>query len=96
MLPRPTPSTIWPTNLVNCELFYTLHAQQYAGIGKRGDISREQFFVYCFLGSFTWYFPGYVFTALIFFMGLLDQTRQRPSQPDVWLLARYGNVTHRV
>ena len=62
------PSMIWPTNLVTCALFNTLHAQQYAGIGKRSGISRERFFVYCFLGSFIWYFfPGYIFTALSYF-----------------------------
>ena len=48
------PTMIWPTNLVNCALFNTLHSQQYAGIGTRGGISRERFFVYCFLGSFAW------------------------------------------
>lgn len=48
------PSMIWPLNLVNCALFNTLHSQQYAGIGTRGGISRERFFVYAFLGSFVW------------------------------------------
>ncbi|KAL9715658.1 hypothetical protein Ac2012v2_000101 [Leucoagaricus gongylophorus] len=62
------PTMIWPTNLVNCALFNTLHSQQYAGIGTRGGISRERFFVYCFLGSFAWYFfPGYIFQALSYF-----------------------------
>ncbi|TFK38745.1 small oligopeptide transporter [Crucibulum laeve] len=62
------PSMIWPTNLVNCALFNTLHSQQYAGIGDRGGISRERFFVYGFLGSFVWYFfPGYIFQALSYF-----------------------------
>ncbi|ESK86478.1 opt oligopeptide transporter [Moniliophthora roreri MCA 2997] len=56
------PSMIWPRNLVNCTLFNTLHHQQYAGVGERGGISRERFFVYTFLGSFLWYFfPGYIF-----------------------------------
>lgn len=48
------PSMIWPANLVNCALFNTLHSQQYAGIGTRGGLSRERFFVYWFLGSFFW------------------------------------------
>ena len=48
------PSMIWPTNLINCALFNTLHSQQYAGIGTRGGISRERFFIYGFLGSFFW------------------------------------------
>ncbi|PPR08054.1 hypothetical protein CVT24_010853 [Panaeolus cyanescens] len=62
------PSMIWPINLVNCALFNTLHSQQYAGMGTRGGISRERFFVYAFLGSFTWYFvPGYLFQALSYF-----------------------------
>ncbi|CAA7266324.1 unnamed protein product [Cyclocybe aegerita] len=46
------PSMIWPANLVNCALFNTLHSQQYAGIGNRGGLSRERFFVYAFTGAF--------------------------------------------
>ncbi|THH00783.1 hypothetical protein EW026_g1809 [Hermanssonia centrifuga] len=46
------PSMIWPANLVTCALFNTLHSQQYAGIGNRGGISRERFFLYAFTGSF--------------------------------------------
>ncbi|KAI0331596.1 OPT oligopeptide transporter [Cubamyces sp. BRFM 1775] len=62
------PSMIWPTNLVTCALFNTLHSQKYAGIGNRGGISREWFFLYIFLGSFFWYFfPGYIFQALSYF-----------------------------
>ena len=48
------PSMIWPANLVNCALFNTLHSQQYAGMGTRGGLSRERFFVYWFLVSFFW------------------------------------------
>ena len=63
-----TISTVWPANLVNCALFNTLHSQVYAGIGTRGGISRERFFLYAFIGSTVWYFfPGYIFTALSFF-----------------------------
>ncbi|EJD01572.1 OPT oligopeptide transporter [Fomitiporia mediterranea MF3/22] len=59
------PSMIWPSNLVLCALFNTLHSQQYAGVGSRGGLSRERFFMYAFIGSFCWYFlPGYLFTAL--------------------------------
>ena len=59
---------IWPTNLVTCALFNTLHSQHYSGMGTRGGISRERFFTYVFLGSFCWYFfPGYIFQALSFF-----------------------------
>ncbi|KAF9466766.1 OPT oligopeptide transporter [Collybia nuda] len=62
------PSMIWPNNLVVCALFNTLHAQTYAGVGNRGGISRERFFLYAFLGSATWYlFPGYIFQALSYF-----------------------------
>ncbi|PFH49542.1 hypothetical protein AMATHDRAFT_48643 [Amanita thiersii Skay4041] len=62
------PSMIWPTNLVTCALFNTLHAQTYAGIGSRGGISRELFFLYAFLGSGCWYvMPGYLFQALSYF-----------------------------
>ncbi len=77
---------VWPTTLVTCALFNTLHATQYviphtattglllnlthryAGLGKRGGISRERFFLYAFIGSFCWYFlPGYAFQALSYF-----------------------------
>ena len=59
---------IWPTNLVTCALFNTLHSQHYSGMGTRGGISRERFFLYVFLGSFVWYFfPGYLFSALSYF-----------------------------
>ena len=59
---------IWPANLVTCTLFNTLHAQQYAGMGTRGGIPRERFFLYVFICSFSWYFlPGYLFGALSYF-----------------------------
>ncbi|KDR72867.1 hypothetical protein GALMADRAFT_228557 [Galerina marginata CBS 339.88] len=62
------PSMIWPTNLVTCALFNTLHAQTYAGVGNRGGLSRERFFFYAFAGSAVWYlFPGYLFQALSYF-----------------------------
>ncbi|EGO19602.1 hypothetical protein SERLADRAFT_453552 [Serpula lacrymans var. lacrymans S7.9] len=62
------PSMIWPSTLVSCALFNTLHSQYYAGIGNLGGISRERFFVYGFLCSFVWYFfPGYLFQALSYF-----------------------------
>lgn len=57
--------TVWPTNLVTCALFNTLHAQTYAGMGNRGGLSRERFFLYALLGATAWYFfPGYLFGAL--------------------------------
>jgi hypothetical protein len=68
-LPRThLPLAVWPANLVNCALFNTLHSQVYSGMGNRGGISRERFFLYAFLGSFAWYwFPGYIFQALSVF-----------------------------
>ncbi|KAF8510486.1 OPT oligopeptide transporter [Gautieria morchelliformis] len=62
------PSMIWPTDLVSCALFNTLHSQYFSGQGNRAGISRERFFLYAFLGSFFWYFlPGYLFQALSYF-----------------------------
>ncbi|KAF9221234.1 small oligopeptide transporter [Gyrodon lividus] len=62
------PSMIWPSTLVSCALFNTLHSQQYAGTGRLGGVSRERFFAYAFTGSFLWYFfPGYLFQALSYF-----------------------------
>ena len=61
-------SLVWPTNLVTCALFNTLHQQQYSGIGDCGGISRERFFSYIFFGSFCWYwFPDYIFQAMSYF-----------------------------
>lgn len=60
--------SVWPANLVSCALFNTLHSQHYAGIGKRGGISRERFFLYAFTCATAWYFlPGYIFKALSWF-----------------------------
>ncbi|EGN97372.1 hypothetical protein SERLA73DRAFT_75065 [Serpula lacrymans var. lacrymans S7.3] len=62
------PSMIWPTNLVTCALFNTLHAQTYAGMGTRSGISRERFFFTAFACGVLWYFvPGYLFQALSYF-----------------------------
>lgn len=62
------PSMIWPSNLVTCTLFNTLHSQVYAGVGSRGGLSRERFFFYCFIASACWYIvPGYLFQALSVF-----------------------------
>ncbi|KAJ6602371.1 OPT oligopeptide transporter [Mycena sp. CBHHK59/15] len=68
------PSMIWPANLVNCALFNTLHSQYYAGIGARGGLSRERFFLYAFLGSFAWC----NFQALSYFSWV---TWIRPNDP---------------
>lgn len=62
------PSMIWPSTLVTCALFNTLHSQTYAGIGTRGGISREHFFFYAWMGGLLWYFvPGYLFQGLSYF-----------------------------
>jgi OPT family small oligopeptide transporter len=83
------PSMIWPLNLVNCALFNTLHSQQYAGIGTRGGISRERFFVYGFIGSFCWYFfPGYIFQALSYFSWV---TWIRPENTTISQLFGYAH-----
>ncbi|KDQ52957.1 hypothetical protein JAAARDRAFT_61547 [Jaapia argillacea MUCL 33604] len=81
------PSMIWPANLVLCALFNTLHSQQYAGIGNRGGISRERFFLFAFLSSFTWYFfPGYLFQALSYFSWV---TWIRPQNTSIAQLFGY-------
>lgn len=57
---------IWPGALVNAALFNTLHKNY--GVKETRHISRERFFLYVMIGSFTWYwFPGYIFTALSIF-----------------------------
>ena len=48
------PSMIWPTTLVTCALFNTLHSQQYAGSGRLGGMTRERFFLYAFAASYLW------------------------------------------
>jgi OPT family oligopeptide transporter len=59
---------VWPSNLVYCVLFNTLHSHQYSGIGTRSGMSRDRFFFIAFVGSVLWYFlPGYIFTALSMF-----------------------------
>ncbi|KAK7468277.1 hypothetical protein VKT23_002787 [Stygiomarasmius scandens] len=62
------PSMIWPTTLVTCALFNTLHSERYSGIGNHGGLSREKYFWLAFTASFVWYFfPGYLFQALSYF-----------------------------
>ncbi|PCH41947.1 small oligopeptide transporter, partial [Wolfiporia cocos MD-104 SS10] len=59
---------VWPSTLVECALFNTLHSQSYAGIGERDGMSRERFFTYAFASAVAWYFvPGYLFQALSVF-----------------------------
>jgi len=59
-------SMIWPSALVYCALFNTMHK----GYGKRerGHMPRERYFLIVCVGAFVWYFiPGYLFTALSVF-----------------------------
>ena len=54
---------IFPFNLVNTSLFYTLHDRTPTDPSKTHGwkISRYRFFCYVFLGSFVWYwFPGWI------------------------------------
>lgn len=61
---------IWPTTLVNCTLFYTLHDHSRTDPTRANgwSISRYKWFMIVFVGSFLWYwFPGYLFTGLSWF-----------------------------
>ncbi|KAI9733514.1 MAG: hypothetical protein M1818_007262 [Claussenomyces sp. TS43310] len=61
---------IWPTNLVNTTLFYSLHDHSRADPFRTGgwSIGRYRYFLYVGLASFTWYwFPGFIFQALSVF-----------------------------
>lgn len=61
-------TAVWPANLVSCALFNTLHSTTYSGMGTRGGISRERFFLYAWAAGMCWYFfPGYLFQALSYF-----------------------------
>jgi hypothetical protein len=61
---------IWPTDLVNCALFYTLHDHSPTDPARANgwSISRYKWFMLVFGGSFLWYwFPGYIFQGLSWF-----------------------------
>ncbi len=61
---------IWPTDLVNCALFYTLHVHSPTDPARANgwSISRYKWFMLVFAGSFLWYwFPGYLFQGLSWF-----------------------------
>jgi hypothetical protein len=52
---------IWPSNLVNTTLFYTLHDHKPANPHETNgwSIGRYRWFLYVFTASFVWYwFPG--------------------------------------
>lgn len=61
---------IWPSDLVNCALFYTLHDHSPSDPAKTGgwSIGRYRWFLIVWCGSFAWYFfPGWIFTGLSWF-----------------------------
>lgn len=60
---------IWPSNLVNCTLMYTLHDQNSFSSKKDSwPITRFRWFLYVMCGSFVWYFfPGWLFRGLSYF-----------------------------
>ncbi|ROW13878.1 hypothetical protein VPNG_03634 [Cytospora leucostoma] len=63
-------SMIWPGDLVNCALFYTLHdhAKSDPESTSSWRIGRYKWFLIVFAGSFVWYwFPGWIFQGLSVF-----------------------------
>lgn len=61
---------IWPQNLVNATLFYTLHDHSKSDPTKTNGwrIGRYRWFLYLAIGSFIWYFvPGFLFEGLSIF-----------------------------
>ncbi|KAK3956275.1 OPT oligopeptide transporter protein-domain-containing protein [Pseudoneurospora amorphoporcata] len=58
---------IWPADLINCTLFYTLHDHSPSDPARTNgwSMSRYRWFLIVMVGSFAWYwFPGYLFTGL--------------------------------
>ncbi|KAB5517309.1 putative isp4 protein [Coniochaeta sp. 2T2.1] len=63
-------SMIWPSDLVNCALFYTLHDHSPSDPARTGgwSVGRYKWFLIVWCGSFVWYFfPGWIFTGLSWF-----------------------------
>lgn len=63
-------SMMWPSQLVNCAFMYALHDHSGTNPDKANgwSISRYKWFLYCFTGSFLWYFlPGYIAPCLSVF-----------------------------
>ncbi|ERS99485.1 OPT family small oligopeptide transporter [Sporothrix schenckii ATCC 58251] len=61
---------IWPSDLVNAALFYTLHDHSASDPAKTNgwSIGRYRWFLIVFGGSFVWYwFPGWIFQGLSWF-----------------------------
>jgi OPT family small oligopeptide transporter len=64
---------IWPTNLVNATLFYTLHDHSPSDPRRTNGwkIGRYRWFLIVFAASFCWYwFPGFIFQGLSWFCWL--------------------------
>ncbi|PKS09470.1 hypothetical protein jhhlp_004086 [Lomentospora prolificans] len=63
-------SMIWPSDLVNCALFYTLHDHSPSDPSKTNGwkIGRYRLFLIAGSGAFIWYwFPGWIFQGLSYF-----------------------------
>lgn len=61
---------IWPTDLVNCALFYTLHDHSGSDPTKTNGwkMGRYRWFLIVGAGGFVWYwFPGWIFKGLSYF-----------------------------
>ncbi|CAK7563528.1 MAG: hypothetical protein SEPTF4163_001397 [Sporothrix epigloea] len=61
---------IWPSDLVNAALFYTLHDHSPSDPEKTNgwSIGRYRWFLYLFSGAFVYYwFPGWIFQGLSYF-----------------------------
>ena len=61
---------IWPSNLVNTVMFYSLHDHRKSdpAVTNGWSIGRYRWFLYVFTGSFVWYwFPGWIAQFLSFF-----------------------------
>lgn len=64
-------SMIWPSDLVNCALFYTLHDHSPSDPSKTNGwkIGRYRLFLIVGTAGFIWYwFPGWIFQGLSYFM----------------------------
>lgn len=62
---------IWPSTLVNCTMFYSLHdhKQSDPSVTNGWSISRYRWFLYVFTASFVWYwFPGWIAQFLSYFV----------------------------
>ncbi|KAK8061347.1 hypothetical protein PG994_007713 [Apiospora phragmitis] len=61
---------IWPSTLVNAQLFYTLHDRPQVDTAKANGwkMGKYKYFLIVFGASFVWYwFPGWIFQGLSYF-----------------------------